>query len=241
VATSNPCALRLIQEPHENEWLEFKVNNADPHELGEYVSALANAAMMSNKDRAFLVLGVDDKTRRKLGTSVRLNKLKRGGENFTNWLCRLTEPRLMIEFLDFDCEGLNFSILVIEPSYDRPVRFDGVEYIRIGENKKKLIEFPHHERTLWMLTGRRKFEAAIATTNQTPEQVLEKLSTDTFYTLSGEPKPKSPAQTIRRLEGLGAIKDNLEGALALIIATLHLVHGLYKTLISRILGCCFRQ
>jgi hypothetical protein len=47
VAISNPCALldRLIQEPHENEWLEFKVNNADPHELGEYVSALAKGSL----------------------------------------------------------------------------------------------------------------------------------------------------------------------------------------------------
>lgn len=41
-----PCALldRLLREPGENVWLEFKVNNADLREIGEYVSALANAA-----------------------------------------------------------------------------------------------------------------------------------------------------------------------------------------------------
>ncbi|WP_234885329.1 hypothetical protein [Rhizobium rhizogenes] len=37
----NPCALldRLLQEPNESTWLEFKVNNKDPREIGEYISA----------------------------------------------------------------------------------------------------------------------------------------------------------------------------------------------------------
>jgi ATP-dependent DNA helicase RecG len=56
----NPCALldRLIKEPNESTWLEFKVNNEDPREIGEYVSALANAAMLAGRDRAFLVYGI---------------------------------------------------------------------------------------------------------------------------------------------------------------------------------------
>jgi len=40
-------AISLVQElrklPHETEWVEFKVNNADPEEIGEYLSALANS------------------------------------------------------------------------------------------------------------------------------------------------------------------------------------------------------
>jgi predicted HTH transcriptional regulator len=46
-----PCALldRLLREPGENAWLEFKVNNADLREIGEYVSALANAAMLAGR------------------------------------------------------------------------------------------------------------------------------------------------------------------------------------------------
>ena len=35
----NPCALfdSLLQEPNESTWLEFKINNKDPREIGEYV------------------------------------------------------------------------------------------------------------------------------------------------------------------------------------------------------------
>lgn len=43
----------------------------------------------------------------------------------------------------------------------QPVKFGGVEFIRIGENKKKLAEFPEHERALWIATGRHRFETAV--------------------------------------------------------------------------------
>ena len=35
---------RLRREPHETEWLEFKKSHYEPQVLGEYLSALANAA-----------------------------------------------------------------------------------------------------------------------------------------------------------------------------------------------------
>jgi predicted HTH transcriptional regulator len=49
---------------------------------------------------------------------------------------------------------LAYSIVAIEPSYEWPVKFAGTEFIRIGENKKKLAEFPEHERALWISTSR---------------------------------------------------------------------------------------
>jgi ATP-dependent DNA helicase RecG len=107
VPTNDPRALlrRLLREPGENEWLEFKHYNADPQEIGRCVSACANAAMLREKERAFIVFGIDDKTKRRLGTKVTLNRLKNGGEDLINWLNRIIEPRLMIEPLDFEAGG----------------------------------------------------------------------------------------------------------------------------------------
>jgi predicted HTH transcriptional regulator len=136
----------LLEEPVESAWLEFKVNNKDPREIGEYVSALANSAMLVGRDRAFLIFGVEDQTKRRVGTVLRLQQLKQGSEDFTNWLSRMIEPRVLIEVLDFVCDGLAYSVVAIEPSYERPVKFAGTEFVRIGENKKKLTEFPEHER-----------------------------------------------------------------------------------------------
>jgi ATP-dependent DNA helicase RecG len=37
----------LRKLPKETEWAEFKHNNAEPEEIGEYLSALANAAALT--------------------------------------------------------------------------------------------------------------------------------------------------------------------------------------------------
>lgn len=209
----DPCSLlnRLLTEPKEAAWIEFKVDNDDPQEIGEYVSALANGAMLAERDRAFLVFGVEDKTWRRVGTRVRLGDIKKGAENLSNWLSRLLEPRLVLDFIDFECDGLHYAIITIEPTFDRPVRFSGTEYFRIGENKKKLIEFPEHERALWLATGRRKFEDAVALSNQTSEEVLDKLDCDPLFNLTDEPRPGNAAEIIRKLFARRFILDNLEG------------------------------
>jgi ATP-dependent DNA helicase RecG len=185
MATTDPRALlkRLLQEPTETPWLEFKHNNCDPDLIGRTLSACANAAMLLERDRAFIVWGVENKSKKKVGTTVRLKELKKGNENIENWLSHVVDPSLMMEFLDFDEDGKSFSILSFEPTYTKPVKFLGTEYIRIGENVRALKDHEEHERALWIATGRRKFESAVALPHQSPQEVLEKLSTSTFYAI----------------------------------------------------------
>lgn len=213
MATNDPRALlrRLLQEPGEGEWLDFKHNNCDPGLIGRTVSACANAAMLADRDRAFIVWGVENRTKRKLGTNVRLNEMAKGAETFTNWLSRSIEPRLMMEFLDFDEEAKHFAVLAVEPTYDRPVKFAGDEYLRIGENVKKLKEFPEHERALWLATGRRKFENGIAAAHQSAAEVMTKLSTDTYYRLRSEDIPTNQNEILRRFTQLGCLREDMEG------------------------------
>ena len=49
----------LVQElcnlPKETEWVEFKESNDNPEEIGEYISALSNAAALQGKAFAYLV------------------------------------------------------------------------------------------------------------------------------------------------------------------------------------------
>jgi predicted HTH transcriptional regulator len=211
IADPNALLQRILQEPSESEWLEFKHNNSDPDEIGRCVSACANASMLAGKDRAFMVWGIENKTKNKLGTTVRLMKLRKGGENFQNWLTRMLTPRLMLEFFDIEDDGKSMSILAIDPTYDRPVSFGGAEYIRIGENIKPLKDMPEHERSLWLATGRRKFEGAIALSRQTDEDIFSKLDIESYYRLSGEAKPKNREETIRKFESLDFIRSDWQG------------------------------
>lgn len=213
MATGDPAALlrRLLQEPTECDWLEFKHNNCDPDLIGRTISACANGAMLRDRDRAFIVWGIEDKTKRKIGTTVKLNDLKKGAENLTNWLSRVVEPHLMMEFLDFEDRGKQFAILVTEPTYDRPVKFAGVEYIRIGENVRSLRDYPEHERALWYATGRRKFESAVALPHQSADEIFERLNFETYYRLKDEEMPKNSSEIIRRFIHLGFVKEDMEG------------------------------
>lgn len=52
----------LRKLPRETEWVEFKHNNDDADEIGEYLSALSNSAALSGKVQAYLVWGIDNTT-----------------------------------------------------------------------------------------------------------------------------------------------------------------------------------
>jgi ATP-dependent DNA helicase RecG len=213
MAIADPKKLlqRLLKEPHETEWLEFKHNKCHPDQIGKCVSAAANAAMLAGRDRAFMVFGIENKTKKKLGTEVRLMELTKGGENFQNWLTRMLEPRLMIECIDFEDGGKHFSVIAVEPTYDRPVRFSGSEYIRIGENITDLKSHPEYERSLWLATGKRKFDSAIALSHQLPGNVLKLLNTQSYYELTKEERPANDDEVLRRLAAIGCIRDDMEG------------------------------
>lgn len=56
--------LGLVRElrrlPHETKWVEFKANQRDPRAIGEYVSALMNAASLHGKARAYVLWWIED-------------------------------------------------------------------------------------------------------------------------------------------------------------------------------------
>jgi len=56
--------------PKECEWVEFKVNNSNPQEIGEYLSALSNSACYNNQRFGYLVFGVEDVTHRLIWNNV---------------------------------------------------------------------------------------------------------------------------------------------------------------------------
>ena len=51
--------LEIISLPKENEWVEFKVDDAVSQDIGEYISALSNSACLHNKKTGYLVFGAE--------------------------------------------------------------------------------------------------------------------------------------------------------------------------------------
>jgi hypothetical protein len=132
----------FIKLPKETEWIDFKQDNKDPHLIGEYISALSNSATLNNKPNAYIVWGVNDKTHEIIGTTFTPSTAKKGNENLDNWLLRLLEPKIDYKFYEISIDNKNIVLLEIASAGKHPVSFEGKEYIRFGENKKKLRELP---------------------------------------------------------------------------------------------------
>ena len=64
----------LIAHSHEEEWFEFKTNRITDHEIGEYISALSNAAALVGQDAGYLVWGIENNTHAVIGTIFEYHK-----------------------------------------------------------------------------------------------------------------------------------------------------------------------
>ncbi len=95
----------LRKLPEETGWLEFKENNSNPEEIGEYLSALSNTAALLGKANGYLVWGVEDKSHTVVGTTFKPSQTKKGNEDLENWLVRLLNPRLHFRFYEVIYEG----------------------------------------------------------------------------------------------------------------------------------------
>ena len=127
---------RLRKLPVETEWLEYKSNNTEPQMIGEYISALSNSVALNNKEKGYLIWGIDDSTHDIIGTNFCPATSKKGNQELENWLVGLSNPKLNIQFIEVDKDGKKVVILEIPRASVKPTAFAGEEYIRIGSYKK---------------------------------------------------------------------------------------------------------
>ncbi|RKQ85823.1 putative HTH transcriptional regulator [Mycolicibacterium mucogenicum 261Sha1.1M5] len=191
----------LCQQPVETEWLEFKENLADPNAIGQYVSALANSAMRHGREHGYLVWGVRDGDHAVVGTRFDPHTTKVGNEDLIPWLTRLLEPQTMFRFSELQIgPETRAVILYVGASRDRPVRFQGEEFIRVGSAKKKLRDHPEHERQLWRLAERETFEKGSASSGVREAEILDLLDYGAYFDLVRLPLPPTRAGIVSQFE-----------------------------------------
>lgn len=196
----------LIKLPAETEWVEFKENNEKPDNIGEYISALSNAAALANKAKGYLVWGVTDDTHEIKGTNFTPAIAKKGNEDLESWLVGLSNPRLYFQFHEIEMEEGKVVILSIPRAVSKPTSFSGEEYIRIGSYKKKLREFPDKERELWRTFDSTPFESLVAMDNLTEEDVTRYLDCPAYFTIQKLPLPSDRKGMVDKMVDEGFIK-----------------------------------
>jgi predicted HTH transcriptional regulator len=189
----------LCKLPHETEWVEFKVNEAEPQDIGEYLSALANSAALVGKAFAYIVWGVADGDHSIAGTSFVPAAARVGNEELENWLLRLLAPKMHFRFFEVSLDGHRVTLLEIERAYRHPVQFQGQEFIRVGSYKKKLKDFPEKERALWRIFDRVPFEDGVAAERLRDDETLRLLDYPSYFDLLKRPLPENRDGSLRGL------------------------------------------
>jgi len=141
---------RLRALPTETEWFEFKRNRYEPQALGEYLSALANAACLSGQPRGYLVFGIDNATHAVVGTRFDHYSTKaKGNQDLLLWLAAGLRPNTGFEPHVVAHPDGRVVLFEIGPAKGEPVSFYGTPYIRVGTSKTELRKHPEKARALW--------------------------------------------------------------------------------------------
>ncbi|MDO5617058.1 MAG: putative DNA binding domain-containing protein [Cruoricaptor ignavus] len=180
----------LVSQPNECEWLEFKQNFHSVEEVGERISALANSACILDKDFAYLVFGIEDKTHQINGTSFKPKSHKaKGNENLELWLTNRLSPKIDFRIEEFDYEDdKHISLFIIPAAKNQPVEFLHQAYIRIGSYTKKINDYPEKQAKIWRKTTK-PYELEIAKENLSASEVINLLSAETYFDLMKIPYP----------------------------------------------------
>ncbi len=194
----------------ETSWLEFKENNFSEDTVGQYVSSLANSAMLEGKDYAYLIFGVRNSDHAIVGTDVDLFTKQKGNEEFVFWLTKLIEPKIVIRVFPLVIDDKRVEILCIKPGYQQPVKFKKIAYIRIGTNQQPLSNHPERERALWQITSRYSFENSFIGENFTAADLDNEFNYDALVEILRK-NTIGRGTRIQYLKSEGWVKDDLQG------------------------------
>ncbi len=136
--------------------VEFKANWNHSQDIGEYLPAMANAAILDRHDEAWMVWGIDDATYQVKGTTFDPFKQKgEGNQSLIMWLTQKTSPKPDFEFYEVMHPSGRVVLLRIRMPRTAPLAFSGERYIRIDSNKTKLNSHPDKEQRIWELLGQK--------------------------------------------------------------------------------------
>jgi ATP-dependent DNA helicase RecG len=193
-------ALASILAHDESEWIEFKHNNCNPDEIGATISAVSNAARLHQRDVAYIVWGIENATRKVVGTTFKPRRANVKSQELENWIATQLEPKIDFRIHELDHEGKPIVVFSVQPCPDRPVSFRGIEYIRVGSYTKKLRDHPEKERALWAKASQLAFEREHAVRDVRTQEVLDLLDWQSYFELVQQAPPADPIEILKRLE-----------------------------------------
>jgi len=200
----------LLRESRETPWLEFKCNYAHPERIGEYVSALSNSAALHDRDEGYIVWGIEDRTRKSVGTTFDPNTAKIGGQPLLMHLAQNLVPAVQLEVFEGVVDGHRVVVVRVPAASTSPVAYKDERFIRIGESKTALQGRPE-ERTLFAKLDKTPFEMRSALSRLSESEVLPLLDYPAYFDLLKVPLPENRAAILEHLAADRLIRSEPDG------------------------------
>lgn len=204
----------LCSLPHETEWVEFKVNNFDPEDVGEYLSALSNSACLHDKRFGYIVFGIEDGSRKIVGTTVELQQAKVGNAAVETWLNQLLDSGSEFQFFEGVAHGKKIAMIRIGAAISFPTTFKGQDYIRVGSHKQTFKNNRNKARDVWAKLANEDFESRWAAESLTVDEALSKVNYVKTFELLEIPMPETDDAIVEKLSEEGVI-EQLEGRICI--------------------------
>lgn len=136
----------------EMEWFEYKkdtaVSRAD--DIGPYISALSNGAVMHGEPYGYLIWGIHNKTHEIIGTTFNYTGDTDNGP-LEQMLNVGTEPSMYFHFDEDIVEGKRVVVLTIPAARIVPTSYKGERFIRVGSSKVNVRKNPAREAELFRI------------------------------------------------------------------------------------------
>ena len=213
---SNPTRLiALVDElaglESETNCVEFKHNNYEPERIGTLISAISNAARLSDEPFGHVIWGIDDKTHEILGTNFRFESEKANGQPLEFWLAKELSPDLHFTFKEVQHNRGRLVVLEIPAAAQVTTKFKNIAYIRIGSATPKLSAFPQREASLMAKLRPFVWEHGVAKSFVETQEVMRLLDISAYFTLTELPVPGTDEEVASVLAHDKAISKDVGG------------------------------
>ena len=139
---------RCLSFDDEQEWFDYKDSWYDLEGIGQYISALSNAAVMVGEPFGYLIWGIHDKTHEYTNTTFKYKKDVKN-EPMEHFLARNISPAIFFSFDEDMIDGNRVVVLRIPAARIVPTEYKGIRYIRVGSSKENIKNHPEREAALF--------------------------------------------------------------------------------------------
>ena len=201
----------LLSSDSEKGCVEFKHNNETPDMIGKLCSSLSNMARIEEKDFAYVVWGIENKTQKIIGTTFNPDIKTKGNQVFIMWLSQMLTPRITFIFRKVNHPQGDLVLLEIPATHTTPVEFEKTAYIRMGSATPRLSDYSGHYQKLINSLRSYNWEKAIAKSFVTADEVVKLIDYPAYFKLTKQNLPANKEGILERLSADSLIKQDVGG------------------------------